>query len=274
MIFGADQQPEVGVLPLAGATAPQGETPTLTAQAALGAEATTALQPTPPATSTSLAAVPPATEAPTQAAAQVSADAPTQAPTGTPAVAPSPTAQASQAGDALKKLAAAESALHSGSLTASVGGSQGSQGSNSTAEVRFDLGGNGRSPRYYLKTEYKGDQASQVVEYIMIGEQSWQRSDGGKWVEGPPQEAPWGQVQSFLPGAAAVANASLDSAGEHSTLRWYDAGQDSDVSVQLDPATGVPLTMERVSRKTQSLLKITYTSWNQQVTIKPPETSR
>ena len=300
-VFGSDSTPEASVLPIAGSaptepTAPSAtETPgattpvalvapnaasssegagpssassvaepTFTAATSAGADTTplpTFAEPTAPPTAPAAITAPPS-PTPAQEIAEV--------PTALPTEAPSPTAAAPPVEAVLKQVAAAEAALRSGSLVASIGDSQNSR---STAEVNFDLGDQQRPPRFYLKTTYNGEQSSQIVEYIMIASQSWQRPAGGNWVEGPAQEAAWAQVQSFLPGVALVAKASLESDGETLHSAGTMPSGMPDVSVEVDPAAGVPLNMERVSRGTKSVLRVTYTGWNKPVTISAPDTS-
>jgi hypothetical protein len=186
---------------------------------------------------------------------------------------PSPTAGQLSAPTAvsqalLNHVAAAEAALRTGQFDVSMdsGG-----GSRSTSRVWFDLGDSSHDSRFRIVTAYEGRvPAGAALERVLVGNRAWQRGPNGKWALVPGQEAAREQLQAYLPHATAAPDPRIGSAGESSTLTWYDAPRNIDVTLQVDPATGVPRQMKQVTRKTGSTLIVNYTGWNTPVEIVPP----
>lgn len=168
-----------------------------------------------------------------------------------------------------QQVAAAEAALRSGDFEATI---LNRDGSRSSARVRFHLGDQQQAPAFHMITLYEGIGGAppQVAERISIGDRSWQRAPNGDWSAIPEQEGAWGQVQAFLPRVAAAPGPTLGSEGSATVLQWYDAPRDVDVTLLVDPATGVPREMRQVTRATGSVLTVVYKGWNAPVDIAPP----
>jgi hypothetical protein len=144
-------------------------------------------------------------------------------------------------------------------------------GMQSSSNVRFDFGGAQGVPRFHIVTTYQSPESNRVVEQIMIGDQTWQREADGTWTAIAAQEGVWGQVQPFLPQAASASSPEATTEGERTVLQWYDAGRDTDVRLELDPASGTPTTLRRATRATGVVLTATYAGWNTPVEITPPD---
>ena len=146
-----------------------------------------------------------------------------------------------------------------------------SAGSRSTAQVSFDLGDEQRPSSINLRTTYRGSSPTETVtERILIGSRAWERRPDGKWEAIPEQEGPLGQIQTYLPHAASAPNPTLNSEGKVTSLNWYNTASDADVTLLVDPSTGVPRQMRQVTRKNGSTLTVNYTGWNTPVEITPP----
>jgi len=169
----------------------------------------------------------------------------------------------------LQQVTKAEKALRTGELQALV---DYGQGSRSLARVRFDLGDAEHAPRLHIITTYESANGSQTSERIIIGDQSWQRQPDGRWASVTEEEGVWGQVQTFLPHAAEISNAEIES-GDPTILQWYEVGRDADVTLQIDPATGIPHELRQVGRTTKMILTVLYNGWNTAVEIMPPAES-
>jgi len=167
----------------------------------------------------------------------------------------------------LQQVAAAEAALRTGQLEAMI---DYGNGTRSSAQVRFDLGTLGRVPRLHIITIYQSATGTQTVERITIGDRAWQRQPDGPWAAIAEQEGAWGQVQTFLPHATSIMGAESDNGKDLAVLRWYNAGHDADVTLSVDPATGVPRELRQVGRTTGEVLTVTYSGWNTAVEITPP----
>jgi excisionase family DNA binding protein len=238
--------------------------------------ATATSAPTPvPATATHTPAPIPATatHTPTQLPTPTITAAPTTSATSSPApptptiTTRTPTAIARSAAEMLQQVALAETRLQTGELAATIDYGTGPQAST---HIRFDLGGPRREPRLHMTTTYHGGDSQQRSERIMIGNEAWQRTGSGRWQTLNDQEGVWGQIQGFLPHAAAGSNPHMEANGGRTFLRWYDTGRDADVMLQLDPATGVPRELQRVARPTEAVLTVTYSGWNTEVKIAAP----
>jgi hypothetical protein len=219
--------------------------------------------------------------APAQAAATAPAQAvlppatspqPSPAPVTLPASAPTanvtePAANTASAEELLQRVVVAEAALQTGQFEAVLDYGSGNQ---SSSLVRFDLGGEGGVPRLHITTTYTSTGSVQMIERIAIGDRTWQRQLDGTWAEVPEQQEGLGQLQTFLPHAARASNATLDRTGYALTLRWYDAESNADVTLVVDPATGIPRALRQVTRGSEVALTVTYRGWNTPVEILPP----
>lgn len=191
--------------------------------------------------------------------------APSPAPTTVPTTAPPTPAPTTEPAMALLSRAAnAEAALRSGRITTAT---DDGAGTRATATLDFDFGDGTQPPRLHLTTTYASPAGTQSTEQITIGDRAWQRQTNGQWVPATPLGA-FDNVQPYLPRAASVAGAAL--AGDGSTLTWYTASRAVDVTLSVDPATGVPLTMQETPRAGGPRRTIAYTAWNTPVAISPP----
>jgi hypothetical protein len=144
-------------------------------------------------------------------------------------------------------------------------------GITAAAQLRFELGDANRAARLYMRTDYTTPSGTETSERITIGNQTWQRRPPEPWARQPEQEGVWSQVQVFLPRAAAVSQATLAQAGESAALHWYDATRDAEVSLQVNPGSGLPRALHQVIRATKLQLDVIYSGWNTPVEINSPE---
>jgi hypothetical protein len=204
---------------------------------------------------------------PTPGVATASPTPPPPSPTAVPP-SPAPTATPPSAAAVRQQVAAAEAALRTGQVDATI---EYGTGTRSSATARFDFGDGGRPPRLHLTTVYQAATETQTVERIVIGEQWWQRQPDGSWGMIPPEEGVWGQIQAYLPQVRSVASIEPDTGPPTApVLRWYDAGRNADVTLTIDPATGVPREMRQVARGSGTTLTAIYSHWNTPVEINPP----
>jgi hypothetical protein len=166
------------------------------------------------------------------------------------------------------KLAAAVAGLRTGQIDAV---SAPGQVRRSTARLIFDLGAARNPPRLYFLSTYESGKSSQTVERVSVGNQTWERQTSGAWVAIGLQEAPWGQVQAFVPQAASITGPDGARDGRIAVLRWYDAGIDADSVLQFDYPTGALQTWLQHTRDTGTSLTVTYTAWNTPVNIPTPD---
>lgn len=174
------------------------------------------------------------------------------------------------AAELLRHVAAAEQALRSGLIEATLGYGD---GSGATARIRFDIG-EGREPRLQIESTYAGEERPRVVERLTIGERSWEREGQGDWAAREAHEGVTDQINVFLPHAGEVAAAELSTQGGVPALSWYDAARDAEITLTLDAATGIPRELRQVTRATGASLIVKYSLWNAPVeTDAPPESS-
>jgi hypothetical protein len=167
----------------------------------------------------------------------------------------------------LQRVAAAESAIQSGQLQATL---TNRDGSSSSADLLFNLGEQQSISSFHITTMYTTTSGVTTLEQIVIKDTAWERRDGGPWNRVPVQEGAWGQIRAFMPQAGSViAPAANEGVTE---LRWYDADRDSDCLLLVDPASGVPKELRRVARSSGATLVVTYGGWNTTVDIRAPAT--
>jgi hypothetical protein len=189
-------------------------------------------------------------------------------PSPVPTSTPMPTSLS--AADILRQIVAAEAGLHTGQFEASI---DNGDGTGSSARVRFDLGHTTGVPRFHITSTYTGTKGAQTVERITIGDQSWERQPGGRWAARPAHEGVVDQVVVFLPRAESIVDAEITSKSGMNVLRWYDAGRDVEVTLVVDPVTGVPRELRQVVGANGMILTVTYSGWNTALEITPPEGS-
>lgn len=133
-------------------------------------------------------------------------------------------------------------------------------GTRVVAVARFDLGDNMRAPRVYMRTTYHTASGTQVSERVTEANDTWQLQPNGKWTPVKAQPGAFVQVQALLSHIGTADNAM--ASGSPAALRWYDASRDTDVTLDADPATGVPQKLTQVSRTTGATFTVTYRDWN------------
>jgi ketosteroid isomerase-like protein len=183
-----------------------------------------------------------------------------------------PIAPPQSAGDTIRRrVVDFEAALRTGELAAVTDYGDG----NGTAlQMRFDFGDTQQLPQLYLTTVYTSAGQTQVSERITVGEQSWQRQDGGDWAISREPTSVREQVQRFLPRVADVENPEIISDSDVAVLHWYDKPRDADMTLLADLESGAPRQMRQVTRPTDLALIITYSAWNTPVRIEPPVMTR
>lgn len=157
----------------------------------------------------------------------------------------------------------AEKALQSGRLVATI---DYGNGTRTTSTLRFDFGGAGQPATMHLTIVYEGVTGSRSTEYIVSGERYWQRAADGTWVTTPPVEGVRGQVSGFLPDLGAIG----DDATPH-TFRWRDDARDAEATLEVDPVTGIPQQLNRVSATDGTTLTVVFAEWNTPQVIDLPQ---
>jgi hypothetical protein len=180
---------------------------------------------------------------------------------------PNPTADATSVPGAVLELAAVEVQLQSGQFEATL---DYGNGTRSSSRSSFDLGDGRREPRIHITTIYTNADTIQNVEQILIGERAWIRQADGAWVPMAEQEGMWGQLQSYLPHVLSASDSQITSDENGLVLRWFDRFADAYVTLEVNPSTGTPRQLQRVSRTSGQALTVVYTSWNTPVEITPP----
>ena len=199
---------------------------------------------------------------------------PVPSPSATPVA---PTATPPSAVVVRQQVIAAEVALRTGWFEAII---DLGNGNRAAADVRFDRGDAQHVSRLQITTTYQGATDTQTHEYLRIGESMWQRQADGQWAAIATREGLWEQVLAFLPHAAAVPAADVQLVAAPSAppdgrdaaveIRWQDAQRAAEVTLSVDPMTGIPRQLRQVSRATGVALTVTYRGWNTPVDIVPP----
>jgi hypothetical protein len=195
-----------------------------------------------------------------------SVPAPTQPPAPPATTQPLPAATPSIT-ELLQRVATAEQTLSAGSIEAML---DYSNGSSASAQLRFDIGSSGQKQRFWIKSTYTGTNGSQVIEHLTIGDQGWERRPDGRWLVGQPQEAIIDQLRVYLPQSDQITQAEQSSDSDTTTLRWYDASRNADMSLTIDQDTGVPRELRRIVRESGVKLVVVYAQWNAPVDIAAP----
>jgi hypothetical protein len=73
-------------------------------------------------------------------------------------------------------------------------------------------------------------------------------------------EGAWGQAQAFLAHARSAVDPQFDPSGP-GVLHWYDAARGVEITLRVDPATGVPQEMRQLTRATGTVMVVTYSGW-------------
>lgn len=167
----------------------------------------------------------------------------------------------------LQRLAAAEANLRSGQIEATIdfGG-----GSRSTAQVHFDMGNDQQPPRFHIESTYTGTAGSQTVARTTIGARSWERQQDGRWIARQEQESTLDQVRVFLPWSESISNARIVSESQETLMHWHDLAKNADLTLLVDPATGIPREFHQTMIATGQKLSVIYIGWNDPVDITLP----
>jgi hypothetical protein len=167
-----------------------------------------------------------------------------------------------------QRVAALVAALHTGALTATA---TYADGTRTVVNTRFDFGQARQNPRVWIKTAYRPQDGATayVTERLLFGTQAWERGANGRWELLATQGHILHEVEALLPDANAITTTTdTDLADE---LRWYDARRDADVTLLLDPGSGLPREMRQATRSTGIQLVIGYEHWNQPISLPQPD---
>ncbi len=189
--------------------------------------------------------------------------APTPLTVPVPTVPPVPAMPRSAAPITLEQVRNAESTLHTGSFVVNTKYNNGTQ---TTMDIGFVLGDAQTPPQLHVLTTYTGALNTQTLELIAVGQQAWQRPLNGTWAPRPGTVDVSAQVMPFLPHVE-----NTNPAVDRSVLRWYDTETNTDVVLDVDPSTGVPQQLERVTRMGTPVSTVHYRGWNTPVSITAPE---
>lgn len=144
-------------------------------------------------------------------------------------------------------------------------------GTRAETAVTFDLGSGMGLPRLHTVTNYRGATGwATPDERVTIGPRSWKRAVDGGWSElGTPEEVR-DVLVPLLPNLAAVPNQVVTPAGGGGTLAWYDPSRGTDVTLEVDQATGIPRRLRLVPRTLDLVLDTVYATWNGPIVIPDP----
>lgn len=266
-------------VPAATAMAPPNPTTSAPTPVATGGAASIAASATSPvATTTALPSPTIPSPAPT-----VSPPSPTVAPTApvpTPTTpfpspiavttGPSPTAVPPPLAPFLRsQVAAAEAGLRTGQFIVTT---DSGDGTRVVEAFRFDLGDGQYPPRLHVLATYEDSGAIRITEQLTIGERSWQRAGDGPWLPAETQQDVPTQVYMILPQVELATNPSSSVDGTVVLLRWRNAFDNADVTLEIDPNNGVPRQMERTDRTSGARRSVRYERWNEPVDIMPAPT--
>ena len=185
---------------------------------------------------------------------------------------PSPTSSTPSAANLLQQVAAVMDALQRGQIDATIQYPQ-ETGARSQAQLRFEFGKTAADQRLQIVTTYQSDEGPQTSEQIMIGDTTWSRQSTGEWTKAAAQTTIHHQVQPYLPDVSSVTNPTVISNSNTVVLRWYDAARDAEVTLTVDPTTGMPQQMRQLTRATGSVLTVNYSGWDEAVDITSPDTN-
>lgn len=194
---------------------------------------------------------------------------------------PSPRAQASPVGavEDVRRVAAAEAALRTGSFLITI--NYGS-GVSSSVAILFARGDGEQPMRLHLSSNYRGATDTRTVERIAIGALAWERAENGAWAAcrtAPGTASPNCSLASMVEDALWTAwptrpfppdTPPSAIAREGDVLHWYDAEHDADMTLRFDPGTGIPRALRAAMRSGGWTIDVDYPGWNTPVNIAPP----
>jgi outer membrane lipoprotein-sorting protein len=73
-----------------------------------------------------------------------------------------------------------------------------------------------------------------------------------------------------LPNIAAATDVTVATSGNATVLRWHDSGRGADMEIQVDSASGTPLSLQQTPRDGGAHVLVVYRGWNIPVDIAPP----
>jgi hypothetical protein len=164
-----------------------------------------------------------------------------------------------------RHVAVAEGGLRAGQFEATIDDG----GARSSVQVRFARADDQHPARLHITTTAT-DGRGAPVELVLIGDRSWQRQPDGRWISVAAQGGEWEQVDALLPRVAAAPDPATEDRGAVTILRWYDAGRNADVTLEVETATGTPRQLQQVTRGSGPTIRVAYTGWNRPVDIAPP----
>lgn len=190
-------------------------------------------------------------------------------PTGVPPVAtPAPPATSPSPATLRRRIIDATAALRSGEVVIAV-----DEGSNLHVRtiIWFDRGDEQHAMRSRIVAATAGATGTPMIERVVIGDRAWQRQGEAGWESVSAPAGTWVQIEALLPHLAAADDAQIEADGRGVVVRWSDVARGIDVTVEADPATGIPRQMQQVARASGAVLTVTYAAWNTGVSIDPPE---
>jgi len=192
-------------------------------------------------------------------------------------------AQASPIGvvDAVRRVAAAEAALRTGSFLVTI--DYGS-GVSSSVIMLFARGDADQPMRLHMRTTYRASTDTRTVERIALGALAWERQGNGAWTA---CRAASGTATTICSLASMVEDTLWTSwptrpfppdatpsgvTQEGDVLRWYDAEHDADITLRFNPDTGIPQALRAAMRISGWTIDVNYLGWNIPVSIVAPVT--
>jgi hypothetical protein len=169
----------------------------------------------------------------------------------------------------VEQIRAAESALVSGEMEATIAFGD---GTSATTHIAFVLGDGAASPRLHITRIYSGAESTQVVEAVTVGDTTWLRTDSGDWIASATQQEIRATVRALLPTSLGMPQELQPAAGAPVTLAWHDSSRNAEVVLELDPEGRTPVRLERTDDD-GTMLTVHYRGWNTPVDVHPPVTS-
>lgn len=154
-------------------------------------------------------------------------------------------------------------------------------GSHVAAALAFDLNKDAdHAPRMKLDYRYTYDtypESRRVrmlrLRQVVIGDQMWQSSNSEPWpaapgsISSPDHIAQY--LELFLPHGAAMQNAQLLSDNPR-ILTWSEVELHRQMTVEIEPTSGVPLQMTRTDSSDGTVMTVAYSGWNTTEAISAP----
>ena len=165
-----------------------------------------------------------------------------------------------------QRIASSEATLHSGQFMTTI---DYGNGSSTYSVARFILTDGATPFQLALQSTYKAQTGSQTTERIVNGTSISERPVGAQWRTYKAQHDPREEILSLLPAIGSIPEAAITREGP-ATLRWHDARRGAAMTLTVDPATWVPLTLRQVFDTTGQVVSISYQGWNTPIAIARP----